>query len=162
MAVNSGKLRAGQIAGVPNTHIVPLVSVQTTEGLEPVIGATGIYCGILAEQDGTITYQPFPAPALTYSEARVYVEFTDYSDDEAETLAAFSIRYLDHDGRTQEILTEPLLANGDVAAFSIPAEHTKSNKIFAASLRVSLHSFNNDDDTKRPVLIRGAWISFPA
>ena len=84
-------------------------------------------------------------------------------DDHAEAPScSISTTYLDSVGRAHKLYSPPLLAAGDLVEFEIPGSRLARNRILSLNVGVVLTSFEPEDaGEKRPILLRGAWLSFP-
>lgn len=155
------KIRARQIGGVPSVHYNVLQPAYLSSGLQAFVSSkTGLYLGVMVSGDGVISYSPINIPKMKYAAVNVCVEYTDYASDDKETICSLHLRYMDRLAKTRQLDTPILVADGSVFTFTIPVNSVLQDRIVPISLAVGLHSFD-DNNEKRPILVRGAWVEFP-
>jgi hypothetical protein len=120
---------------------------------------TGITVGVLFREDGTMGCHGVVVPDFAWKTVAVKVEFTSIDESDDDPSASITALYVAADATTHKLYTAPLSARGEVVQFQIPSEHLAKGSILSIAIGTTLTSFN-EDGSKRPVLIRGAWLEF--
>ena len=146
---------AKQVKGVPEFAAALLVPVNSSDGVQPSFNQAGLLLGhAIPPQGGMLAYLPPPLPAVK-GQLVVGVEFcaAGGGDDDVIPSCSIHLRWLDPNGGSQEVYTEPLRADEvQIQRILIPMEKVDTKELsFTAGLKVT-------PLTGHPILVRSAWL----